>query len=123
MVDNAGQSGNKIQIELPLQPLLNDLHVEHAQKAAAEAEAQRHRGFRLEGQAGVVQLELLQRVPEVGVLAAVLGVDAAVHHGLGGAIAGQRLRGGLGGVGDGVAHAGVLHVLDAGGEVAHLAGL
>ncbi len=41
MVDDAGQGGHKIQIELPLQPLLNDLHVEHAQKAAPEAETQR----------------------------------------------------------------------------------
>ena len=123
MVDHAGQRGHKIQIELALQPLLNDLHVEHSKKAAAEAEAQRHGGFRLEGQGGVVELELLQRVPQVGVLAAVLGVDAAVHHGLGGTVAGQRLGGRRGRIGDGVAHTGVLDVFDAGGKVAHLAGL
>ena len=123
VVDNAGQRGHKVQVELPLQPFLDDLHVEHAQKAAAEAEAQRHGGFRLEGQAGVVQLQLFQRVPQVGVLAAVLGVDAAVDHGLRRAIAGQRLGGGVRRVGDGVAHLCVLDVLDAGGEIAHLAGL
>ena len=87
VVDDAGQRGHKVQIELPFQPLLDDLHVEHAQEAAAEAEAQCHGGFRLEGQGGVVELELFQRVPEVGVFAAVLGVDAAVDHGLGGAVA------------------------------------
>ena len=123
VVDDGGQGGDKIQIELPLQTLLNDLHVEHTEEAAAEAEAQRNGGFRLEGQGGVVELELLQRVPQVGVLAAVLRVDTAVDHGLGGTVAGQRLGGGGGGVGDGVAHLRVLHVLDAGGEVAHLAGL
>ena len=96
VVDDAGEGGDEIQIELPLQPLLDDLHVEHPQKAAAEAEAQRHGGFRLEGQGGVVELQLLQRVPQVGVLGAVLGVDAAVHHGLGRAVAGQGLGGGVG---------------------------
>ena len=123
MVNNGGEGGDQIQIELPLQPLLNDLHVEHAQKAAAEAEAQRHGAFRLEGEGGVVELELFQRVPQVGILAAVLGVNAAVDHGLGGTVAGERLGGGDGGVGDGVAHLGVLHGLDGGSEVAHLAGL
>ncbi len=50
VVDDAGQGGHQVQVELPLQPLLDDLHVEHAQKAAAEAEAQGHGGFRLKGQ-------------------------------------------------------------------------
>ena len=97
--------------------------MEHPQKSAAEAEAQRHGALRLEGQAGVIELELLQRVPQVGILAAVLGVNAAVHHGLGGPVARQRLTGGVRRVGDGIAHLGVLHVLDAGGEISHLAGL
>ena len=57
-----------------------------------------------------------------GYLAAVLGVDAAVDHGLGRPVAGQGLGGGTLRAGDGVAHPGVLHVLDGGGEVAHLPG-
>ena len=122
LVYDRGEGGDEVQIELPLQALLDDLHVEHAQEAAAEAEAQGHGGLGLEGQGGVVELELLQGVPEVGVLAAVLGVDAAVDHGLGGAVAGQGLLGGGLHAGDGVAHTGVLHVLDGGGEPAHLAG-
>ena len=68
-------------------------------------------------------MQLFQRVPQVGVFAAVLGVNAAVHHALGGPVARQGLRRRGGGVGDGVTHLGVLHVLDAGGEIAHLAGL
>ena len=123
MVNNTGQGGDQIQVELPLQPLLDDLHMKHSQKAAAEAEAQGHGALRLEGQGGVVELELFQSVPQVGVLAAVLGIDAAVDHGLGGPVAGQRLGGGICRVGDGVAHLGVLHGFDGGGEVAHLAGL
>ena len=123
MVNNGGESGDQIQVELPLQALLDDLHMEHPQKAAAEAEAQSHGAFRLKGQGGIVELELFQGVPQVRILAAILGVDAAVDHRLGGPIAGQRLRGGVFGVGNGVAHLGVLDGLDGGGEVAHLPGL
>ena len=121
-VDHRGQGGDEIQIELPLQPLLDDLHVEHAQKAAAEAEAQGGGGLGLEGQGGVVELELLQGVPQIWILGAVLGVNAAVHHGAGGAVAGQGLGGGALHTGDGVTHLGILHVFDGGSEVAHLAG-
>ena len=48
LVDDRGQCSHQIQVELPLQPLLDDLHVEHPQKAAAEPEAQGHRGLGLE---------------------------------------------------------------------------
>ena len=123
MVNDGGEGGDQVQIELPLQPLLDDLHVQHAQKAAAEAEAQGHGALRLKGQGSVVELEFFQGIPEVRILTAVLGVNAAVDHGLGGPVAGEGLRGGVGGIGDGVAHLGVLHGLDGGGEIAHLAGL
>ena len=65
------------------------------QKAAAEAEAQGHGGLRLKGQGGVVELQLFQRVPQVGILGAVLGVDAAVDHGTapGGSRAAARAAG------------------------------
>ena len=96
--------------------------MEHAQKAAPEAKAQGDGGLRLEGQRGVIELELLQGVPQVGVFRAILGVHAAVHHGLYRAVAGQSLRSGPVCLGDGVAHPGVLHIFDGGGEVAHLTG-
>ena len=50
---------------LPLQALLHDLHVQQAQKAAAEAEAQGVRGLRFVKQRGVVQGQLGQGVAEV----------------------------------------------------------
>ena len=43
--------GDEVEVELALQPLLDDLHVQQAQEAAAEAEAQRDRALRLEGEA------------------------------------------------------------------------
>ena len=120
LVDNGGQGGDEVQIKLPLQPLLNNLRVEHPQKAAPEPEAQGHGALRLKGQGGVVELQLLQRVPQVGVLAAVLRIHAAVDHGLGLPVTRQGLSGGVLLSGDGVAHLRVPHVLDGGGEVAHL---
>ena len=123
IVDNGGQRGDQVQIELPLQALLDDLHMKHTQEAAAETEAQCHRGFRLKGQRRVIQLQLLQRVTQVGVLGAILGIDAAVDHGLHRAVAGQRFRCRIGGVGDGITYTGIFHVLDGSREVTDLAGL
>ena len=123
VVDHRGQGGHKVQVKFPLQPLLNDLHMEHSQKAAAKTKAQRRGGFRLKGEGRIVQLELFQRIPQVRVFGPVLGVNAAVHHGLRRTIAGQRLGGGLFRPGDGVAHPGILHIFHAGGKITDLSRL
>src|SRR5882672_12823037 len=47
-VANAGRGSDEFEGELALQALLNNFHVQQAEKAATEAEAQRHRTFRLE---------------------------------------------------------------------------
>ena len=122
LVNDRGHGGDQVQIELALQTFLNDLHVEHTQKSAAEAETQSGGRFRLEGQGGVVELQFFQRVAQVGVLGAIFGINTAVDHGTGGAVAGQGLGGRAVGLGDGVTHLSVLDVLDGGGEVADLAG-
>ena len=48
LIYNARQSRNEVKVKFALKALLNDLHVQHAQKSAAEAEAERGRAFRLE---------------------------------------------------------------------------
>ena len=63
---DAGGGGDKVEVEFPFQPLSDDLHVQQAQKAAPEAEAQRRAVLGLVGQGGVVQLQLFQRVFQVG---------------------------------------------------------
>src|SRR3546814_11601793 len=50
--------------DLARQPLLNDLEVEQAQKAAAEAEAQCRRAFHLERGARIVQPQLLDALAQ-----------------------------------------------------------
>ncbi len=62
--------------ELALEPLLDDLHVQQAEEAAAEAEAQRVRGLGLVAEGRVVQAQLLDRVAERVVLRR-LGRDRA----------------------------------------------
>ena len=92
LIGDGGERGDKVEVELALEALLNDLHVEHAEEAAAEAEAERDRALRLEGQRGVVQLELFKCIAQIGILGAVLGIDAAENHGARRTIAGERLR-------------------------------
>ena len=116
-----GGGSDQVEIELPLQPLGDDLHMEQAQETAPEAEAQGGTGLLLVGQGGVVELEFFQSVLQVGVLGAVGGVDAAEDHGFYLAVAGQGLGGGVRRQGDGVAHPGILDRLDAGGQIADLA--
>ena len=122
---HAGRSGDEIQIEFPLQPLLDDLHVEQTQEAAAQTEAQRRGGFRLIGEAAVVEAQLLHGVAQVLEIVAGGGEDARKHDGLDLLEALQHLGRGLGRQGHGVGHRiADLHIHqlpDVRHQVAHLA--
>ncbi len=76
LVDDARRRRDEVQVELALEALLDDLHVEEPQKPAAEAEAERLGRVGLVGEGGVVQVELLQRVAEGRVVRAVGREDA-----------------------------------------------
>ena len=84
--------GDQRQVELPLQPLPDDLHVQQPEEPAAEPDAQCVRRLRLEREARIVELEFVQRVAQVGEFVAVDGVQAAEHHRLGVLVPGQSLR-------------------------------
>ena len=118
---HARRGGDEGQVELALEPLAHDLHVQEAQEAAAETDAQGMGGLGLEGEAGVVELEPVEGVAQVGQLVAVDRVEAAEHHGLGIPVTGQRLGGAVLRGGDGLTRACFAHVLDPCDEVAHLA--
>ena len=97
--------------------------MEQAEEAAAEAEAERLGGLRLPGEGGVVERELLERVAEVFVAVGVDREEAAEDHRPHLAVALERLGGGPLAVGQRVADPQLGDVLDAGDQVADVAGL
>ena len=85
------RGGDEREVVLALEPLADDLHVQQAEEAAAEPEAERARRLGLVGERRVVEPQLLQRLAQVGVLVAVDRIEAAEHHRLRVAVAGERL--------------------------------
>ena len=79
-IAHAWRGGDQIDLELALQPLLNDLQMQQPQEAAAEAEAQRDRIFRLEAESAVVQPQLLERIAQQPVLVRFHRIQAREHH-------------------------------------------
>src|SRR5438552_10223773 len=55
---HTGGGDDQREVELALEALLDDLEVEHAEEAAAEAVAERERGLGLEVEGGIVEAEL-----------------------------------------------------------------
>ena len=102
--------------------------MQQAQEAAAKAEAQRLADFGLVVQRAVVELELLERVAQLVVLAGLGRIQPGEHLRLDLLEARQRLGGRAGVVRelllerDGVADLGGLQLLDAANDEAHLAG-
>ncbi len=81
----------QLEVVLALQALAHDVHVQQAEEAAAEAEAERVGGLGLPRQRGVVERELLQRVAQLGEVVGVDREQPAEDHRLDLAVAGQRL--------------------------------
>ncbi len=78
-------------------------------------------GLRLVGQRRVVELQLVQRLAQVGVVVTVDRVEPGEHHRVGVLVAAERLGRAVVLGGHGVAHAGLADLLHPGDEVAHLA--
>ena len=78
--------------------------MEQAQKPAAEAEAEGFGGLGLVVEGGVVELELLERVAQLGIVLAVDREETAEDHGGDVAIARQRFGGRTLGAGKRIPH-------------------
>ena len=115
-----GERRDQVEAVVALEPLLHDLHVQQAEKAAAKTEAQRDRAFGLVDERGIVELELFERVAQSVVLAFVR-IEAAVDHRHRFAIAGQRDVRRVAGRGDRVADVDIAQRLDVGDDVADAA--
>src|SRR5699024_2230213 len=100
------------------------LHVEivqQAQVAHAESESEGHRGLRLIGQGGVVELEFVQGIAQERIVRAVDRVQPGEHHRQRVLVAAEPVGGAVRRGGDGVPHLGLAYVLHPGDEVANLA--
>jgi len=120
---DGGGGGEELDVVLAFEALLDDVHVEEAEEAGAEAGAEGDGGFGLVVEGGVVELEFLEGVAEELVVFGVGGVEAGEDHALGRFVAVEGGGRGCGVVGDGVSDVAVADGLEAGGDVADLAGL
>ena len=68
-VAHAGRRGDEVDVEFALEALLRDLHVQQAEKAAAETESERHGIFRLVEKRRVIELQFAERVAQIFVIA------------------------------------------------------
>ena len=120
LVGDGGGGLDQREVALALEPLLDDLHVEHAQEAAAEAEPERVGRLGLEREARVVERQLLQGGAQVVELVVGGRKQPAEddRHGL--LVSGQGHLGRPGHLGDRVADADVGEPLDIGDDVADL---
>src|SRR5260221_2879505 len=121
LVDDRRRGGNQVEVEFALEALLDDLEMKKAEKAAAEAEAERRRGLRLIFETGVVEAQFRQAVAQPLVIGGIGREEPAEHHRLDRLEAGQRLGGRAAVLGDGVADAAIGPRLDPGGGETDLA--
>ena len=107
-IRDVGHSRDDVHIELAVQPLLHNFHVEQAEEAATEAEAEGHRRLGRKRQRGIVQLQFLERGTQVLVLRRVDRIDTGKDHRLHLLEALDSGRTGACHVGNGVAHLNLL---------------
>ena len=79
-VGDVRRGHEQVEVELALEPLAHDLHVQQAEEAAAETEAERLRRLGLVEERRVVQLQLLERVAQLGVVVGVGREEAGEDH-------------------------------------------
>src|SRR5205823_12292566 len=77
---DGGSCAKQRQVELSLETLLNDLHVQQPEKATAKSEAECRGGLGLVDERGIVELEFLQRFLELLVLVAIRRKETRKHH-------------------------------------------
>ena len=121
-VGHRRRGGNQVEAELALQAVAGDFHVQQSQEAAAETKSEGDGGFGLEGEGGVVKLQLFQSIAQVREVGLGNGEKAGVNHRVWVLVSLEWGFGSAVGPGDGIAHLGLTDVFYAGNKVAHLAG-
>ena len=122
VIVDRGARRDEVEVELSLETLLDDLHMEETEEANAEAKAKGHRGLGRPDERWIVDVELLEGVAKVLVLFVVHREESGVDHGLRLAIARHGGVAGPLGKRDGVADThglGVLETRDDEADLAH----
>ena len=119
-IADVGHGGDHIHVELTVETLLDDFHVEQTQKTTTETEAQRYGTLRRKGQGGIVELKLLQRSTQVLVICRIDGIDTGKHHRLHLLEALNGSCTGVGHMGNRVTYLHLLRVLDTTDDIAHI---
>ena len=115
------RGGEQVQVELALQALFDHFHMQQAQKAHAEAEAERMGFLRLPDKRRIVERELLERLFERLVLIGIDGEQTGINHGLGLAITREGVVDAAFGQRERIAHLHLGKVLKTGDQVSYLA--
>ena len=122
VVGDIGHGSDHVHIEFAAEALLDYLHVQQAEEAATETEAEGCRRFRLERERGIVQLQFLKRCTEIFEILRLNGIDAGEHHRLHFLESRNGRLAGSADMGDGIAHLHFLRCLYTGDDVSHVSG-
>ena len=122
LIDYGRRGGNQIEIVFAFQPLLNDLHVQHAEEAAAESKTERIGNLGLVKQRCVVQRQFCQRLAKGFVIFRGNREKSRIHLRLHFFEARQCVDIGRRGVRQRIADRRPLNFLDTRDDKAHLAG-
>ena len=117
LIDNARRRCDKVEIVLSLQSLLDDLQMEESEESTAEPESQRDRSLCLKLKRRVVELQLLQGIPQIRILCTVGRIESAVDHRVDLFISRQRLCARMLSVRDRISDAGLLDIFQARGNI------
>src|SRR5690606_24718658 len=123
LIDHGRGGSDQVQVVFALKTLLDDLHMQHAEEADAEAEAKGIGAFRLVLQRSIVEGQLLQCIAEIFEVIRADREQAGIELWLDPAEARQHFDIWSSGQGQGVAYRRPVNVLDTSDDEAHLAGL
>ena len=73
---------DNIQIKFAAQTFLDHFHVQQAEEAAPEAKSQCNGAFRVEGEGGIVQMQLFKTCAHLLIFVCADRIDAAEDHGM-----------------------------------------
>ena len=114
---------DEIEIRFPLQTLLDNLHVQQAEKSTTKSKSEGIASFRFKLKTGIIDGQFLQCIAEFLKIFSVRRVESAVDHPFRCLISGQRLSGCITRNANRVANMNVSKLLDIADQISNLPGL